>query len=179
LSVCSVGAQAQQITIDAGRCDSGVRVVAKKAKLSHVLQALSQKLEFELQYESSSDPLIDIDLRRPAPELVARLAPGDNVMITQAIDPRCPRRYRISKVWVLPGASRGMAGIGQSAPGVTFVGKGLQPPAANPPPATPPAAQWTPARVDEMARQRKAAYDAYVKEHGKPPPPPPDDPAPN
>ena len=108
----------------------------------------------EEAFRSLSQPAPAAELP-PAPELVARLAPGGSVMITQAIDPQCPRRYRISKVWVLPSASGGIASTVQSAPGITIVGKAAQSAPPKQPPPAPPAAQWTPGQLDEMARQRK------------------------
>lgn len=161
MSLASVPSAAQQITIGKGNCATGVRLTAKGARLSEVLKKLSQTLEFQLQFDSSNDPIVNIDMSRRAPELIAKLSPADNIMVTQAPDPKCPRQYRVVKVWVLPTAK---ANVGAPTPG-----------AAARPAATPQASQpYTPAQLDEMSRQRKAAYDTYVREHGEPPPPDPD-----
>ena len=58
---------AQEIAVSKGKCGANVHVTARKARLSEVLKRLSQALDFQLQYESSNDPIIDIDLSRPAP----------------------------------------------------------------------------------------------------------------
>ena len=149
---------AQQISVLKGKCGAGVHLVAKDARLSDVLKRLSQTLEFPLQFEGVNDPVINVDTVRPAPELVSKLSPGDNIMVTQAADPRCPREYRIVKVWVLPKANAATVAPPAPARPVTT---------AAPQSSSP----YTPNQLDEMSKQRKAAYDAYVKEHGVPPPP--------
>ncbi len=156
----SANAAAQQIQISQGDCATGIRLTAKNAPLSAVLAQLARTLGFQLKFEGGSDPTINVDVVRQAPELVAKLSPADNVLITQALDPRCPRQYRIVKVWVLPSAN-------QSGPSAT------------PAPATAPRTATTmdARRVDEMARLRKEMYDTYVRTHGHPPPTPEEEPA--
>lgn len=158
-------AAAQQIQISQGDCAAGVRLTAKNAPLSAVLTRLAQALDFQLKFEGGTDPTINVDVVRQAPELVAKLSPADNVMITQALDPRCPRQYRIVKVWVLPSA-QGTAGSAAPA-------------AAPPRPVSQqyPTPHYDPRRVDEMARLRKVMYDTYVRTHGHPPPTPEEEPA--
>jgi hypothetical protein len=84
----------------------------------------------------------------PAPELVAKLSPMDSVIVAQARDPRCPWQHRIVKVWVLPKTKEGKLDR-------TFPAQTSQEPTR---------------RFDEMSRQAKEAYEAYVRIHGKPPP---------
>jgi hypothetical protein len=74
--------------------------------LPDVLKRLSDALGFQLQLAGSSDSTVDVDISRQAPELVAKLSPSDNVVVTQAPDPHCPGRYRIVKVWMLPKGSQ-------------------------------------------------------------------------
>ena len=131
-----------------------------------MLTQLAKALDFQLKFEASSDPTINVDVSRQAPELVAKLSPADNVIITQAPDPRCPRQHRIVKVWVLPSAKPAAA---------ASVASPAAPPkqGASPPTAT----TLDPRKVDEMARLRKEMYDTYVRTHGHPPPTPEDEPA--
>jgi len=74
--------------------------------LSDVLKRLSDALGFQLHLVGSTDSTVDVDISRQAPELVAKLSPFDNLVVTQALDPQCPGRYRIVKVWMLPKGSQ-------------------------------------------------------------------------
>ena len=67
-----------------------------------LLKRLAQALDFQLSFNSESDPLVSVNAIRQSIDLVARLAPLENVSMTQARNPRCPQRERIVKVWVLP-----------------------------------------------------------------------------
>jgi hypothetical protein len=151
-------AAAQQIQISQGDCATGIRLTAKNAPLSAVLTRLAQVLDFQLKFEGGSDPTINLDVERQAPELVAKLSPVDNVLITQALDPRCPRQYRIVKVWVLPGANQARTQAQTAGAPRT-------------------ATTLDARRVDEMARLRKEMYDTYVRNYGHPPPTPEEEPA--
>src|SRR5580698_1626903 len=91
--LASTLALAQQIQIGMGDCASGVHLVARGARLSNVLAELSAKLGFSLQFESNSDPVINVDVSRQGPEMVTKLSPSDSVIVTQERDPDCPRRY--------------------------------------------------------------------------------------
>ena len=51
----------------AARCGGKVQLKAQDAKLSEVLQALAQKLDFQLEFKSQHDPLINTDTQRPPP----------------------------------------------------------------------------------------------------------------
>jgi hypothetical protein len=95
---------ADRIEVDIGGCDAGVHLVAHGATLTDVLTRLSTTLGFELEVSAWSDSLVDVDATRQAPELVARLASLDSLIVSQAKDPRCPGRYKIVKVWMLPKA---------------------------------------------------------------------------
>jgi hypothetical protein len=163
IACASTQAATQQIEITPGGCGDDVRLAAKGARLSEVLKRLSETLGFQLQFEGGGDSPVDVDVSRPAPELVARLSPADSIMVAEAPDPRCPNRNRIVKVWVLPKAKDG-APSPSPAPSVRQ--------AAQAPPPAPASAQYSPARLDEMSRKAKEMYDAYVKQHGVPPPTP-------
>jgi hypothetical protein len=106
--LCVTGASyaADDIRIDVGDCETGVRLVARGAKLTDVLKRLSTTLGFQLELADSNDSLVDVDQRRQAPELIAKLSPLDNLIVTQARDARCPGKYKIVKVWMLPKASQ-------------------------------------------------------------------------
>jgi hypothetical protein len=95
-------AVAGEIRIDGGACASTVHLVARDAPLSDVLKQLAKALDFQLSFDSDSNPLVSVDAVRPPTDLVAGLAPLENVSMTQTRDPRCPQRERIVNVWVLP-----------------------------------------------------------------------------
>jgi len=137
-----------EIRITTADCPAAVKLVARNAPLSEVLRKLAQSLDFELQFDASSDPLVNLDAAMPAPELVAKLLPGDNVIVTQSRDRRCPGQYRIAKLRVL--RKSGDNGVARAAAIAT------------------PAEQSQ--RYEEMSRQAKEAYQEYVRRHGKPPP---------
>ena len=136
---------AAEVRIDGGECDSAVHLVVRDAPLSDVLKRLAESLNFQLSFESDSDPLVSVDALRPPIDLVARLAPLENVSMTQDRNPRCPQRDRIVKVWVLP---TGRGSVMRTA---------ITPPNARP-------AQET----DEQARRAQAGIDMYLKGHGFP-----------
>jgi hypothetical protein len=93
---------AEEVRISGGDCASEVRLVARDARLSDVLKRLATALDFQLSFDSESDPLISVDAARSAIDLVVRLAPMENLSIIQVRNPRCPQHERILKVWVLP-----------------------------------------------------------------------------
>ena len=144
----SAQAAGPEIQISPGNCTSGVHLVARDARLSDVLERLSESLAFQLQFEGNTDSVVNVNVAMPAPELVAKLSPMDSVIVAQARDPRCPRQHRIVKVWVLPKAKEGK--LDRTFPA--------------------PTAQEQARRFDEMSRQAKEAYEAYVRIHGQPPP---------
>jgi hypothetical protein len=98
-----------QVEVRKGDCKSGVHLVARGAKLSEVLKQLSTTLDFQLRFESEQDPLLDVDVSRPPVELVKKLAPEENVVVTQARDKSCPNRDRLVRVEVLPKGKPGAA----------------------------------------------------------------------
>ena len=104
-------ASADVIRINGGDCAPAIRLVARDARLSDVLKRLAQTLDFKLSFESENDPLVSINANREASELVAILAPSENISLTQARNPRCPNRERIVKVWVLPKGQRNVARV--------------------------------------------------------------------
>jgi hypothetical protein len=139
-------ALADEIRVSGGDCASGVHLVARDARLSDVLKRLARTLDFQLSFESDSDPLVNVSATRQPIDLVARLAPLENVSMAKASDPRCPNRERILKVWVLP--------KGQNKTALRV--------------AAPPQAQPV-QDADEQAR--KAGIDQVLQAHGIPPEP--------
>jgi hypothetical protein len=98
----SPSALAEEIRISGRDCTSGVHLVARDAHFSAVLKQLAQVLDFQLSFESESDPLVNVDAAMRPGDLLARLVPDANISATQASDPRCPHQKRILKLWVLP-----------------------------------------------------------------------------
>jgi hypothetical protein len=107
----SPAANADEIRISGSDCAPVIRLVARDARLSDVLKRLAQMLDFQLSFESENDPLVSINANREPSELVAVLAPSENISLAQARNPRCPHRERIVKVWVLPKGQRNFARI--------------------------------------------------------------------
>jgi len=97
---------AAEIRIEGGDCASGVHLVARDARFRDVLERLAEKLDFQLRFEGSADPIVNVDITRPSGELVARISPADSVIVTEARDPKCNGQKRVVKVWVLPTGDR-------------------------------------------------------------------------
>lgn len=91
-------------------CKSGVHLVAREARVSEILKQLARTLDFELRFESQSDPLVTVDAAYQPSELLMRFAPSANVSMTQKNDPRCPGQQRVVKMWVLPEGNDGRGG---------------------------------------------------------------------
>ena len=137
-------ALAGDIRINGGDCAPAVHLTARDAPLSDVLKRLAKSLDFQLSFESDSDPIVSIDAIRPPIDLLSRLAPLENVSIAKAQNPRCPQRERIVKIWVLP--------KGQGSP----------------PTAVTPAGVRQAREADEQALQAQAGIDLILKSHGIP-----------
>jgi hypothetical protein len=102
-------AEANPVRVTGGGCAAPVHVVARDAALSSVLKELSRNLGFVLQYDADVDPPVTIDATKPAIELVKGLAPGANLSLTQAPDPKCRGQDRIVRVTVLAKGQRAPA----------------------------------------------------------------------
>jgi hypothetical protein len=99
-------AAAGEIRISGDSCGTAVHLVARDASLSDVLKRLAKALDFELVGDADGDSPITVDVVRRPVDLVAGLAGLDNISMTLEQNPRCPRRERIVKLWVLPGGHR-------------------------------------------------------------------------
>ena len=112
-------ALAQEIRVDGDNCASGVHLVAHEAHVADVLKRLAQALDFQLSFESESNPIVSVNAVGDATDLLAQLAPSGNVSMTQARNPRCLHQQRIINVWVLPKGMGGQArpAVSQSKPG--------------------------------------------------------------
>ena len=102
LVALALTAGAQEVRIDRGKCGEPVHVVAHEAALSKILEGLSRSLGFELVYQSQSDPLISVDDRGSAAELLPTLARDLNFSMELSVDARCAKGHRVSKLSVLP-----------------------------------------------------------------------------
>jgi len=112
LAAIPVGAD--EIRISGGECGGAVRLVARDAPLSSVLKRLARALDFQLSFESDSDPVISVSATREPVDLLSLLAPSENISLTQARNPRCPARERIVKVWVLPKGQKNLMSAAMS-----------------------------------------------------------------
>lgn len=137
-------AAAGEIRVDGGSCASAVHLVARDAPLSEVLKRLAKALDFQLSFDSDNNPLVSVDVVRPPIDLVAGLAPLENVSMAHTRDPRCPQRERIVNVWVLPSG----------------------PPS---PMQVVSAAQQAQQAQEEQSRKEQEGIDLFLKSHGFPP----------
>jgi hypothetical protein len=137
-------AVAGEIRIDGSACASAVHLVARDAPLSDVLKRLAKALDFQLSFDSDSNPLVSVDVVRPPIDLVAGLAPLENVSMAHTRDPRCPQRERIVNVWVLP------SGPGSAMRVVS-------------------ASQQAQQAQQEQSRKEQEGIDLFLKSHGFPP----------
>jgi hypothetical protein len=94
-------AVADDVSVVALNCATGVHVIARDAPLSRVLERLAQTLRFQLFDESGLDRSIAIDASMQPLQLIGSIAPDLNISATQVTDPRCPRQMRIEKLWIL------------------------------------------------------------------------------
>ena len=96
---------ASNIEIRVGDCRSNVEVEARNVRLSDVLARLAKTLDFKMRMEGA-DPLINVSMSAPAPEVVAALAAQHgSFMIQHASDSRCPGMRRVSMLWLAPKAT--------------------------------------------------------------------------
>ncbi len=98
----STGTAAAEIEIKGGQCMSNVHLVAHEAPLSAILAKLAKSLDFQLSFDSESDPAVDIDVKRSPLDVVRQLIGTENVSVIQASNPKCPDHDKIVKIWVLP-----------------------------------------------------------------------------
>jgi hypothetical protein len=160
----STAAAASNIEVKADGCRAPVAVKARDARLSEVLARLSQALDFKLRMEGGADPLLNLEMTAPGPELVAALAAQHgSFMIQHARDARCPGATRVATVWL---AAKGKPGMQAS----TTAAKPAAPPRHAVVPVTETATPERLRQADEDARRRKQAYETYVRRHGQPPP---------
>jgi hypothetical protein len=155
---------ASNLEIRVRDCRSNVEVEARNVRLSDVLGRLAKALDFKMRMEGV-DPLINVSLSAPAPDVVAALAAEHgSFMIQHAIDARCPGMSRVSMLWLAPKATLSAAPPVQGGKIITSQTR----PAVVP--VTETASPEQLRRVEEDAARRKQAYEIYVRKHGKPPP---------
>ncbi len=154
--------RAAEIDIQVARCGSHVELKARDASLAEVLRRLSAALAFELRLEGTADSRITLSLAAPADEVVQALARRHgSFMIRHASDPRCPGVQRVATLWLAADAGRSSAAPAKRANAPAPVRR-----AAVTETATPERLR----QVEQDSQRRKLAYEAYVREHGKPPP---------
>jgi hypothetical protein len=154
---------ASDIEIRVGDCRSNVEVKARNARLSDVLARLAKVLDFKMRMEGA-DPLINVSMSAPAPDVVAALAAEHgSFMIQHASDARCPGMSRVSMLWLAPKATLSAS---PPVPGAK-VGTAAR---ATVVPVTETATPERLRRIEEDASRRKQAYEIYVRQHGQPPP---------
>src|SRR3954447_25795218 len=142
-----------RVRVSLGDCGSAVHLLARDAHLSEVIRSLSESLQFDVRFEASSDPVVNLDLSLPPAELVAKLSPLDSVIVSQSRDPRCPRHYRVAKVWVLPKAEAGRSD--RNPPAQTAQARQTPPPPIQQPQPTQETQQEQSRRYDRMSKQAR------------------------
>jgi len=103
-------AAAQEIRVGPSSCEAGTTLDARHAKASDVLKQLSVTLGFRIELEEPLDAMVTIQSTRPADELIALLLASRNAIVTQAVDPKCPGKRRVTAVWVLKAGGTGATG---------------------------------------------------------------------
>ena len=103
-------AAAQEIRVGPSTCDRGTTLLARHAKAADVLKQLSDTLGFKVTLEEPLDALVTIQSTRPADELIAMLLASRTAIVTQAVDPKCPGKRRVTAVWVLRAGGTGATG---------------------------------------------------------------------
>lgn len=153
-------AAASNLEVRVRDCRSNVDVEAHNVRLSDVLARLAKALDFKMRIEGA-DPLVNVSMSAPAPQVVAALAAEHgSFMIQHASDPRCPGMSRVSMLWLTPKATA-------SAPAAKA---GTATTRAAAIPVTETATPERLRQVEQDAARRKEAYEIYVRLNGKPPP---------
>lgn len=98
---------AQELKIEKGDCKTGVRLVARDVPVSQVLAQLSKELGFQLKFKGDTDRIVNVDMTRRSPELIAKLLESESIIFEETPDPQCPGTQRVAKVWVLPKGEEG------------------------------------------------------------------------
>lgn len=154
---------AGEIAVRAGDCRTSVEVSAHDERVVDVLARLATALDFQVRIEGAVDSRVTLRMSAPAPEAVAAVAAAHgSFMIRHARDPRCPGRVRVAAVWLTASAARGpspqiVANSGtRPRPAIVAVTETATPQRLR--------------QVEDDARRRKEAYEAYVRRHGRPPP---------
>jgi len=112
---------AYEIRIDGVRCASSIHLLARDAPLSETLRQLAKSLGFEVRYEASFDPDVNIDSTIPASEAIARIGQSVNLSIVEDGNSSCANARRVTKVVVLPTlAHASQAPLNGQAPAVVY-----------------------------------------------------------
>lgn len=69
--------------------------------LTQVLARIAAVEPFRIEYWAKEDPMVRHPGGAPV-DVIAGLAQSGNVMVRYAKDPRCPGRWRVDTVWVVP-----------------------------------------------------------------------------
>jgi hypothetical protein len=134
---------ASEIWVAGSPCSAKVNLQARDARLSEILYRLAKQLDFQLLFQSDSDPLINIRTVRSAEEVVMNLASAGNVSTTHLREAHCGVRPRMSRVFVLRGTPSSAEPLGPSPPRFAQM-------------------QQTPSQV----KPEREAIDLYYQAHG-------------
>ena len=79
------------------------RIESRNAPLRDVLEAASQSLDFQLNYEAAENPAVALAGTYSATELIEEISRKANVLARYRFSaaPNCRRRLQIAQVWVL------------------------------------------------------------------------------
>jgi hypothetical protein len=101
LAITASALHARELRVSGGACANVVQVVAHDVSLSDVLRGLSQRLAFEMSFEASNDPPVNIDAAGGLPDVLRQVAESMNFSMAMAPDPRCAGRLRVMKMSIL------------------------------------------------------------------------------
>jgi hypothetical protein len=179
IAAWSAAAGASTLEVTDRGCSRGVELVAQDAPLAAVLERLATTLGFRLQVVGELTGTVRMHSIAPAHKLLEELlSTQQGHVVWHARDPRCPANLRVTRVRLVAGPP------GERPAPPVAVAPAVPIPAATTPVvgnATQPGPLVevaSPQRLREAEReseQRKAEYDAYVRQHGVAPPGVPED----
>lgn len=100
-AVLAQGSLDQSAAARSPQCGVVLSAAPKPQPLTQVLARIAAVEPFRIEYWAKEDPMVRQPAGAPV-DVIAGLAQSGNVMVRYAKDPRCPGRWRVDTVWVVP-----------------------------------------------------------------------------
>jgi hypothetical protein len=166
------GATTLEVT-DRG-CARGVELLAQDAPLAAVLERLATTLGFRIDVVGELTGTVRMHSVAPAHKLLEELlSTQQGHVVWHARDPRCPANLRVTRVRLVAGPPGERPTPPLAAAPVVAHPAETTPAVVNATQQTPVSEVASPERLREVEResqQRRAEYEAYVRQHGVAPP---------